>query len=262
MWRILVSKQRLEKQGTVAGALAEGMDGRATVHVGTLPNDYDPFIAIGQLWEVEQYVPDAVARKRPFWMIDNGYYLQSGSRGIGREGYYEFTYRGLTPVLMKEPDFTRFPAADVLAPWNYNPDGYVLLAYPGQGFGKTLGLDIPKWSREIKDRVRRFTRKPIRERDKYCTRPLRKDLQGASVVVTHSSHVAIDAIMMGIPAIVASTSPAAPVCSTNLMDIDNPYMPDRTHWWASLMCQQYNLVEMANGYAWKMMQRIMKQVDG
>lgn len=263
VWRILVSRERQMKQGRVAQCLAKGIGTHnATVHLGHLPNDDDPFIAIGQMWEVERYVPAAVRNGRPFWLIDNGYYQKSGIYGKGIDGYYEFTYRGLTPILMKDPDYHRFPASTALKPWNYNPDGHVLIALPGTSFGKMFGMNMMQWSADIERRVRSFTKKRIKVRQKWGGPKLSDDLRGASVVVTHSSHVSIDALVEGIPAIVASTNPAAPVCSTNLADIDKPWMPDRTHWWASLMCQQYSLEDMKSGVAYHYMQRVMKQVDG
>jgi hypothetical protein len=39
-------------------------------------------------------------------------------------------------------------------------------------------------------------------------------------------------------------------------------MPDRFHWWASLMCQQFTQAEFRDGTAWHYMQSIMQQVDG
>jgi hypothetical protein len=95
-------------------------------------------------------------------------------------------------------------------------------------------------------------------RPKYSATPLVGDLRDAWALVPHSSNVAVDAVLAGIPLFVASTSPAAPAGRTDL-DIENPTMPDRESWWASLTCQQFTLREMADGTAWRLMQMIAAQ---
>lgn len=262
-WWLVVARERQQKQGLVAKSLFEHLGPeRATVCLDDPPNPKDPFIACGQLWVVERIVPRAVKAGLPFWLIDNGYYASSGNGNLNL-GHFEFTYRGLTPILMREPDFGRFPARNVLKPWRTTRAGYVLVALPGLTFGKMIGLDMPAWVAGIEAEVARHTTKEIRVRPKVgAERSLAADLAGASVVVTHSSNVAIDAIIAGVPAIVAPSNPAAPVCSTSLEDIDCPPMPDRLRWWASLMSQQYTAREMRNGVAWHLMERIMREVDG
>lgn len=263
MWWLVVSAKRPEKQGAIVKALRLGMGGDvATICKVEPPNEVDPFVGIGQIWGIEKLVPPAIERGRPFWLVDNGYYKTSGNGNQAR-GHFEMTYRGLTPVVLKDPDFSRFPAERVLKPWRRPSFGqYVLVAYPGPAFGSMIGLDMHAWSSTIVDRVREHTDLPILLREKGCARPLERDLAGARVVVTHSSNVAVDAIVEGVPCIVERWNPAAPVCSTDLADIEDPPTPDRTHWWASLMCQQFTVTEMASGLAWTWMQRIMKEVDG
>jgi hypothetical protein len=164
---------------------------------------------------------------------------------------------------MRAPDYHRFPAEKVLKPWRPAGSGrHVLVAYPGPAFGVMLGLDMQAWSDTITERVRQHTDLPLLFREKKCERPLVDDLADARCVVTHSSNVAVDAIVEGVPAIVEKWNPAAPVCSGDLADIERPPTPDRRQWWASLMCQQYTLAEMASGLAWHYMQRVMAEVDG
>jgi hypothetical protein len=265
-WDYLVAPQRREKQERVLSALLRGMGEHAgAMYTGKLLDPTAPFIGIGQMWAVDKVVPAALAAHRPFWLIDNGFYKPSGKfggPGAAITGHYEFTYRGLCPISLKDPDYERHPAEAALKPWTYNPKGCVLIGHPGPSFGKLIGLDMQKWSRDIVARVQKFTNSRIVQRTKWSSIPLAGQLKDVRVVVTHSSNIAVDAIIAGIPAIVAPTNPAAPVCSTNLADIDNPPMPDRRDWWASLMCQQFTIKEMREGLAWHWMQRIMKQVDG
>lgn len=263
MWDLIIEKSRLEKQRRVMNALAQGMGVETRVLVDKPKDGDNPFVACGQLWVVEEVVPPAIEKGKPFWLVDNGYYRTSGVFGLGGEaGHYEMTYRGLTPIVMDKPDYHRYPAKQVLSPWKHNKDGYVLLALPGPTFGKVVGLDMSVWAHQALRRIRQHTTREIRIRSKRAKGPLQHDLQGAAVVVTHSSNVAVDSVLAGVPAIVAETNPASPVCSTNIADVEYPIMPDRTKWWASLMCQQYTVAEMQDGTAWGYMQRIMEQVDG
>jgi hypothetical protein len=259
MWNLIVCKERELKQSLMMNSMKKGMPNTKIVM-----GDADPsqqFVCAGQLWSVERMIPEAVKLGTPFWMMDNGYMAQYVSRKPYNH-HREFTYRGITPILIDEPDYKRMPIKDYCADWRYNKDGDVLICIPGQMFGVSLGFNMSAWSNTIIANVKKHTKKRIRLRRKYSEVPLEDDLRNASVIVTHSSHVAIDAIRRGVPAIVADTSPAAPVCSTSLEDIDTPWMPDRRHWWASLMCQHFTLEEMENGLAWRWMQRIMEQVDG
>lgn len=258
MWNLIVCPERVVKQGMVMDALAAGMPNNGKFAEAS---PLEPFVCAGQLWAVERMVPQAIAAGTPFWVVDNGYYMQSG-KGKHETGHWEFTYCGLEPIILNEPDYTRFPYDEHVLPWNYNRNGEVLIGFPGVAFGRMIGMDMKTWISEIVGRVRFKTRRKIRTRDKWSKISLEKDLKNVSVLVTHSSHVAIDAVRRGIPAIVAPSSPAAAVCSHSLDDIERPLMPDRRQWWASLMSQQFTLAEMRSGLAWHWMQKIMEQVDG
>jgi hypothetical protein len=257
-WNLIVCSERQSKQGMVMQALRQGMGGKIVVN----GSDYrTPFVCCGQLWAVQRIIPPAVQCNTPYWVIDNGYYMQSG-KNRHETGHWEFTYKGLQPIVLKDPDFTRLPYEQHVKPWREKREGYVLLGIPGMTFGRVFGWDMKKWCEGIEREIRKHTDRPIKVRTKWSAASVESDLAGASVLVTHSSHVAIDALRLGVPAIVAPTSPAAPVCSTDLSDIENPPMPDRRHWWASLMCQQFTLAELKSGLSWSWQQKIMEQVDG
>src|SRR5690242_19231323 len=117
-WSLLVCHQRQEKQGMVMRAVREGLrrHGVGSTMMTTDPVPRSPFMCAGQMWAVERAVPRAMELGTPFWMIDNGYYMQSG-KGRHSTGHWEFTYRGLVPILMRSPTTSRFPASQHLRPW-------------------------------------------------------------------------------------------------------------------------------------------------
>jgi hypothetical protein len=263
MWNLVVCKERLEKQGRVMDAMKIGMpDGQASIIIDAPSDLTTPFMIAGQLWAVHRIVPQAMRLGTPFWMIDNGYYKTSGLNQH-ETGHYEFTYRGLLPQQLRNPDYTRFPAQGIMKPWRpATKAGHIVIAFPGPTFGSVFGMDMRQWMATIQDKVRKVTNRPIliRHKSKH-SRPIAQDLAGAHCLVTHSSHVAIEAIIMGIPTIVAPTSPAAPISSLSLDEIEEPRMEDRTEWWASLMSQQFTLKEMRSGLAWEWLQKIRTQAE-
>jgi hypothetical protein len=249
---LCVTPERVYKTRRLMDALKQGWGERADIIVGPPPKDDRPFIVWGQKWLAETIIPQAMASGRPFWHIDNGFW--DSARG-GIVGNYRFSYRGLSPILMDKPDARRARGVE-LAPWRDGGD-YVLLAYPSMTYGRCIGIDAVKWSHDVTEALKR-SGLPVRHRPKDCPRPLDRDLAGALVVVTHSSNIAVEAVIAGIPVVVEATSAAAPVGSASVHDLARP---DREQWLASLACQQFTLGEMATGVAYRMMKKIAAQVD-
>lgn len=221
-------------------ALEQGMRGRTRVVTGSPPRGA-PFVVWGHRWLAERIVPRAIDDGTPWWLVDNGFFQTANGTA---HGYYSIT-PGLAPVLLPDPDESRNPIT--FAPWREASAGYVLAALPGEHYGKMAGYDMRDWSAKLVGRIGRHTARQIRIRSKDSPAPLARDLDGAAVMVTHSSKAAVAAVIAGVPAIVAPTNPAAPVCGTRLSEIETPPRPDRRHWWASLMSQQWTLAEMAAG---------------
>lgn len=252
---LCVTPERHDKTARLMGALAGGMKRDARIIVGAPPDDGNPFVVWGQQWLALETVPKAYEQGRPFWQIDNGFWQPA--RG-GVVGYYRLSYRGFSPVLMAKPDMARLQIP--MKPWR-GTGRHIVLALPGQSFGQAIGLDMPAWGIDIRKRLARATHRPVTIRPKGGQRPLSHDLRNAWALLTHSSNVAVDAVVEGIPVFVEPSNPAAPVGRTDL-EFERPVMPDRKPWWASLMSQQFTLNEMASGLAYRNMQMIAEQVDG
>lgn len=257
MHYLCITPEREPKTRMLMEALAVGMGQRdCRVIVGAPPEDEHPFVVWGQEWLTLEIVPPAYRSGRPFWTIDNGYWQPA--RGTAR-GYYRFCYRSMSPALLPKTRDLRQPTV-TLKPWR--KDGrHVLLAMPGVHFGTALGIDVPTWCETIHDRVHARTDRPIRARPRDSRKPLVADLAGAWALVTHSSNVAVDAVIAGIPVFVEPTSAAAPVARTDL-EIEEPAMPGRNRWLYSLASQHFTVPEMRSGEASRWMQRIAAEVDG
>lgn len=258
LWGCL-TQERLEKSRRVLDNLVMGWVPRGRVIVGPPPDDGSPFAVYGHRWLAEEIIPPALKSGRPFWHIDNGFWLPG--RGSMR-GYYRISYRGLAPILLKNFDRHRVIAKPpTFRPWRTS-GRHILFAHPGEYYGRCVGVHIPRWIVVMRRKLRACTDRPILEREKNCERPLSEDLRDCWALVTHSSNVAIDAVVVGIPVFVAPTSPAVPVGNLSLDDLENPQMPDRDAWWSSLRCQQFMLDEMRDGTAYRLLTLVQQQVDG
>ena len=75
-------------------------------------------------------------------------------------------------------------------------------------------------------------------------------------LITYNSVAAVEAIMMGKPAICLGPNAAAVVSSTMLADVENPRIPtddERWAWLRHLSYSQFSFDEMSNGTAWRIL---------
>jgi hypothetical protein len=249
-----VTPERERKTSRIMVQLSRGTGGRLTL--GSPPPGPDPFAVWGQAWLALRAIPPAIDAGRPFWQIDNGFYRPAGGSAYG---YYRFTYRSMAAILLRDPPRVREQLEIAMRPWR-REGRHILLALPGRDFGKAMGLPVPRWIAGIVARLRAATDRPVIVRPKGDPTPLFDHLRNCWALVTHSSNVAVDAVIAGVPVFVEPTSPAAPVGRTDF-DFEHPAMPDRAAWWASLMAQQFSLDEMGNGFACARMTDISNQVD-
>jgi hypothetical protein len=255
LW-VCIEPERREKTLRILGSFAQGWGEHVKLCEGMPPDDGNPFIVWGQKWTALEAIPKAIAQNRPFWQLDNGYWMSGGGRNVG---YYRISYRGLQPVFLKDAPPRAEAIGVKMAPWRKDGE-HIVFALPGEGYGRAVGLDMKSWVRETQDRLRDLTKRPIVVRPKDSTTPLAHDLRNAWALVTHSSNVAVDAVLAGVPVFVAGTSPAAPVGRTEF-DFENPVMPERKDWLNSLMCQQFTLPEMQRGTAFHYLSKVREMVD-
>jgi hypothetical protein len=252
----VVTPERVVKTTRIMEALAQGWPD-ARIISGAVPADGKPFAVWGQEFTAARLLPEAIRIGRPCWHIDNGYWLSAKGHTYG---YYRVTYRGLTPTLLPQAPWRAMLRPVPLHSWRAS-GRHILLALPGPTFGQMLGMDMRPWIAGAAKAIQAHSDRRIRVRRKDSPWPLAHDLRDAWAVVTHSSNVAVDAVLAGIPVFVAPTSPAAPVGNLDLARLDDPAMPEREEWLASLLAQQVTLDEMRNGVARGLMRKIQEHVD-
>ncbi len=113
---------------------------------------------------------------------------------------------------------------------------------------------LESWVSETIAALKKVTDRPIilrRHEDAASggALPLHAALRTAHAVVTHTSTVAIEAVLLGAPVFVAPENAAAPVGNTDLAQIEAPKRPDRDAWANSLAWGQFETGEIFSGLA-------------
>ena len=74
-------------------------------------------------------------------------------------------------------------------------------------------------------------------------------------MVTHSSNIAVEAAISGIPVFVSSTSACEPIGLTDFSKIESPIYPDREAWLAHLSYSQFYFEEFEDGSFFEIMRK-------
>ena len=136
----------------------------------------------------------------------------------------------------------------------------MIVAAPDDKPCKFYGIDRQQWLDSTLEQLRQHCDFPVVVRHRVKDRnqrillePLRALLEDCHVLVTFNSTAAIEAIMMGVPAIVTSPSHAAsPVASRDISTVADPWYPDTDllyRWLCHLSYGQWHVNEMRDGSA-------------
>ena len=195
---------------------------------------------------------------RDFYYIDTGYF------GNGRKK----TYHRITKNNMQYLGEVRHRARDRLQAtgWQmrkFRPGANILLAPPSQKLLMCYDIDLDTWLEQTVAELKLFTDREIIIRNK-ASRSVRQSTdtmemaleRNVHCLVTFSSIAAVEALLLGKPAIVLGPSAAAPVCSRAVKDIENPFIPsldEVEEWLAHLAYCQFTEAEMRDGTAWRIL---------
>jgi len=201
----------------------------------------------------------AKQHRRAWYYLDNAYF--------GRDRYFRVTRGamqwqgiGATPVGSKRLTDLALPWAD----WRRG-GGHILIVQQSPAWYEFVGhRSREAWTQRTIAAIERHTDRPIRIRPKDTHRALVDDLFDCWATVTHSSNVAIDGLIQGVPAFVAANSSAAAPgfwtdgqapALTDLSQIEKPERrADRWRWACYVAAQQWTLDEMRAGDCWRALQ--------
>jgi lipopolysaccharide biosynthesis glycosyltransferase len=198
------------------------------------------------------------AAGRDFYYIDTGYFGNGRKKTYHRITKNDMQYLGE----IKHRPRDRL-AATGFASRKFRPGANILLAPPSQKLLMCYGIDLDKWLEETIASIRLWTDREIIVRNKQ-SRSVRQSSdtmemaleRNVHCLVTFSSIAAVEAIMLGKPAITLGPSAANPITSRELKDIENPHIPtldEVEEWAAHLAYCQFTELEMRDGTAWRIL---------
>lgn len=199
------------------------------------------------------------AAGRDFYYIDTGYF------GNGKKKTYHRITRNdvqnFGPIVSRPRD--RLSKLD-LQLTKFRGDGSkILLAPPSQKLLNLYDIQLEDWLENVQREIKQYTDREVVVRLKQgrsvrqSTDTMQMALQqDIFCLVTFSSIAAGEALLCGKPAITLGPNAAAPLCSRNLSEIDNPRIPtldEVEEWAAHLAYCQFTEIEMRDGTAWKIL---------
>ena len=133
-------------------------------------------------------------------------------------------------------------------PWS-RAGRHVLVCPPTEYFLQAHGC--PNWLTNTLSTLRRHTDRPIVVREKpkpgEAAHTLEQDLQDCHAVVAHSSNVAVEAAVLGVPVFAEPECAAIAVGCSDYRLIEQPRRPDRELWLANLAWTQFSFEEVLEG---------------
>ena len=193
---------------------------------------------------------------RDFYAIDTGYFGNSKSKSKGWHRVTKNNLQNLGPIIERP--------TDRLLSWKYKKfrDGKkILICPPSDKVMKLFGQTSPEeWTQTVITQLKQYTDRPIEVRLKpnRTQRIIGNSLEASldnnvHCLITYNSIAALEALMVGKPAIVLGPNCASMVCNSSLADVEKLHIPDKdemTALMAHLSYCQFSRTELMNGFAW------------
>jgi len=212
---------------------------KGQLHTENYPQKQQGPIAV---WGQIRGARELLQGSNDFYRLDHAY--------IGRNEFYRMTKGDFQPAKVTERPADRWESLKArfnleIEPWKKGKN--IVLAFSMPGTYAFFG--VTGWAKnmltELKDSGR-----PIIERQRKETRPIREDLKDAHCLVTYASNSIVEALLSGVPVFVAGPSIARPVAG-KWGDWDNPVFPDREAFFRHVAYSQFTLEEFKSGFALK-----------
>jgi lipopolysaccharide biosynthesis glycosyltransferase len=194
---------------------------------------------------------------RDFYAIDTGYFGNEKSKSKGWHRITKNNLQNLGPIIERPHDR--------LMKWKwkkFREGSKILICPPSDKVMKLFKQASPEeWTNNVVAQLKTFTDRPIEVRLKpNRTLRIQNDSLEAALdqdvhcLITYNSIAALEALMVGKPAITLGPNCASMVCNTELSQVENLNKPDKDEMlalMAHLSYCQFNRRELMNGYAWE-----------
>ena len=204
------------------------------------------------------------ANKQQYWFADTPYFGRFDNANLKPDNHFwRMCKSNIHARFIKNCPDDRANKFDVNIS-NLRKDGKHILVCPSS-VGIHKYINDTMWTNSTVEKLKQLTDRPIKIRSKprgkgtsgpsVADVHIKDDLKDAWCTVTSCSISALESLCEGIPVICHSKSFAAPVCSTTLNDIDNPFYTEPNEWINSLCYQQFTPEEITNGTMIKIIEK-------
>jgi hypothetical protein len=209
---------------------------------------------------------------RDFYYIDTGYLGNFPSIGntSGKKVWHRVVKNDLqhiVPMPVPGDRWKKLLKQDHRLKWqgwkNYNKK--ILLVLPNPKACRYYDIDCDTWINETTEKIKTYSNLPIEIRVKgsRSERNLGYSIYsafetGVYATVSFNSIASLESVLYGIPAFVSVTCAASTLASTDLSTLKNPFKPsmeDITNMCKTLAYGQFTQEEIANGTAWKLLNK-------
>ena len=203
----------------------------------------------------------------PFYYMDSGYFgnYKSPKNPSGKKLWVRIVKNGLQHSTVRDvPDDRWKKFFDYTLKQQTFNGKHILLVLPSEKPCKFYDMDLEQWIKQTINEIKKYTDRPIVVRSKPMKREDRlkntifDDLKNAHAMVTLQSIAAIEAVMNGVPAFTLAPTAADPVCEKDLSKLESPDLIHKSKlykWVHHLAYGQFNVHELKNGTAWRIMQK-------
>lgn len=246
-----------DRQAAFTHRFAQGCNGvNTSLQTARLAPITDPWCIRGM--KFSEAVKQCWTTGRTFYYIDNGYFGNvTGKKWFRIIKNHSHDIRAIIPR-----DRARLDMCDIkLKPQSKGKS--ILIAPPSLKSLSLWNMDPDQWVNETIAEIKKYTDRPIEIRLKRPrTERLKEDTMEEALsrdvhcLVTYNSVAAVEAIMLGKPAICLGPNAAGVVSSTSLAEVENPTYPDadlKEAWLRHLSYSQFTFDEMSNGTAWSIL---------
>lgn len=244
-----------DRQAAFVNRFREGCDGRiVSVQEAYVSPIEHPWCIRGMKFTAA--VDRAWREGRTFYYIDNAYFGNPG-----RKVYFRIIkdhVHDIRPVIPR--DRARLDRCEILLK-PFTPGGAIVVAPPSGKSFSLWNINQQQWIDDTVNEIRKHTDRPIRIRlkrtreDRMAHNTMEQELANdVHCLVTYNSVSAVEAIMLGKPAITLGPNAAGVLCSKTLSEIENPKIPtldEREAWLRHLSYSQFTFTEMSDGTAWR-----------
>ena len=218
-----------------------------------------------------KYIHDCIKRGEDFYYMDTGYFGNFVSEGnpSGKKIYHRIVKNELQKSLVESRPEDRWEAlvkGDNRLHWpGWKKGGdKILLVVSNPKSCHYFGYDMPQWLDETIATIKKHTDMEIVVRHKGSRSDRNSDSiydvldQNVFATVAFNSIAAMESIAYGVPAFVTVPCAASPLALNDLSKIATPWYPDallvQQHC-ESLAYGQFTQEEIANGTAWKLLNK-------